>query len=61
MVTRICDICGAKMVNEGDVRIKVKSKMFIISWLNREVGWEKIDVCANCINAIKNERRNMER
>ena len=46
-----CDICMDRILCEdGDIRIKYKAKK---RWdLLYESGWNKIDICANCLNKI---------
>lgn len=47
----ICDICKKKIIgNENDIRIKYRAKSKWCLWY--ESGWNKIDICANCLNKI---------
>ena len=46
-----CDICKNKIIgDDGDVRIKYRAKRRW--WLWYESGWERIDICANCLDKI---------
>lgn len=46
-----CDICKNKIIgDDGDVRIKYRAKR---RWIfGYEGGWNRIDICANCLNKI---------
>lgn len=46
-----CDICKNKIIgNDGDIRLKYKAKRKWYLWM--EGGWEKIDICNNCLTLI---------
>lgn len=46
-----CDICKNKIIgNDGDIIIRYKAKRRWYLWM--EGGWEKIDICANCLRLI---------
>lgn len=46
-----CDICKNKIIgNEGDIRIKYRAKRRWDLWY--EGGWNRIDICANCLTKI---------
>ena len=48
----ICDICKEKIIGkeDGDIRVKYRAKMKW--WLWYESGWNRIEICANCLNKI---------
>ena len=45
-----CDICKKTICNEGDLKIKYRAKRKWNLWY--ESGWERIDICSNCLNKI---------
>lgn len=46
-----CDICKNKIIGtNGDVRIKYRAKRKWYLWY--ESGWERIDICADCLTEI---------
>lgn len=45
-----CDICDRIIGNDGDVMIKYRAKKRWDLWY--EGGWDRIDICANCLNKI---------
>lgn len=46
-----CDICKNKIIgDDGDMKIKYRAKRKWYSWY--ECGWDRIDICANCLNKI---------
>ena len=45
-----CDICKEIIDNDGDIRIKYRAKRKWYLW--DESGWDKIDICANCLSKI---------
>lgn len=50
MKVRICDLCKKQFGNEGDVKFKYKAKKRWYCF--DEAGWEKLDICSECINKI---------
>lgn len=47
----LCDICKNKVIGgQGDVRIKYHAKRKWFLW--HEEGWERIDICASCLEKI---------
>lgn len=47
----LCDICKNRIIgDDGDIKIKYRAKRKWYSWY--EDGWDKIDICANCLNKI---------
>jgi hypothetical protein len=46
-----CDICKEKIIgDDGDIRIKYRAKRKWDLWY--EGGWNRIDICANCLTKI---------
>ena len=46
-----CDICKNKIIgDDGDIRLKYKAKRRWYLW--DEGGWNKIDICSSCLNAV---------
>lgn len=46
-----CDICKDKIIgDDGDIRLKYRAKRRWILW--DEGGWDRIDICSNCLNKI---------
>ena len=46
-----CDICKDRIIGDhGDIRIKYRAKRKWYLWY--EGYWNRIDVCANCLNSI---------
>ena len=46
-----CDICNDKIIGDGgDIRIKYRAKRKWYLWY--EGGWNRIDICANCLSKI---------
>jgi hypothetical protein len=46
-----CDICKDRIIGcDGDIRLKYKAKRRWYLWY--EGGWNKIDICDNCLNQI---------
>ena len=46
-----CDICKEKIIgDDGDIRIKYRAKRKWYLWY--EGGWNRIDICANCLTKI---------
>ena len=46
-----CDICKNKIIGtDGDIRIKYRAKRKWYLWF--ESGWEKIDICSDCLREI---------
>ena len=55
----ICDICREKIFNDdGDINIKYQAKRKWYLWC--EGGWERIDICANCLNKIISAKKENE-
>lgn len=51
MKIRICDICKKKMVyNSSDIKIKYRAYRRWEIWY--EGGWNRIDICTDCLNKI---------
>lgn len=48
---RACDLCKRKLFNEGDVKFKYKAKR---KWYGypMDSGWDKIEICAECLEKI---------
>lgn len=47
----LCDICKNKIIGyDGDMKIKYRAKRRWDLWY--EGGWNRIDICANCLNKI---------
>ncbi len=47
----ICDICKDKIIgDDGDIIIKCRAKRRWFLWY--EGGWNRIDICANCLTKI---------
>lgn len=47
---RACDLCKRELHKEGDMKFKYKAKTRWISWY--ESGWEKADICSECLRRI---------
>lgn len=45
-----CDICKKEIGDDGDIRIKYRAKRKWCQW--HEEGWDKIDICSDCLNKI---------
>ena len=51
MKIRVCDICKKKMVyNSSDIKIKYRAYRRWEIWY--ESGWNRIDICTDCLNKI---------
>lgn len=54
-----CDICMDRILgDDGDIRIKYKAKRRWCLW--HESGWNRIDICANCLNKIISAKEESE-
>ena len=51
----VCDICGKDLLNEGDIKFKWKARKHWYAY-PCDSGWERIELCADCIEAIKRVR-----
>lgn len=49
MILQVCDICK-KNKPDAKIKYKYKAKRFRWSWF--EGGWEKIELCQECLDKI---------
>lgn len=49
MILQVCDICKK---NKPDAKIKYKYKAKHVRYLWFECGWEKIELCQECLDKI---------
>ena len=49
MKIRVCDLCKK---NDPDAKIKYKYRAKHFWWLWYEGGWEKIELCQECLDKI---------
>lgn len=50
-VEKYCDICGAK---EKEYFHRTKNRIRHFSVRNKGIKWEKVDVCDNCYEEMRN-------
>ena len=47
---RACDLCKRELYMDGDMKFNYKAKVQWSSWY--EWGWEKADICSDCLDRI---------
>lgn len=54
-----CDICKNRLIGDsGDIRIKYRAKRKWYLWF--ESGWDRIDICADCLDRIISAKEESE-